>query len=96
MYWKKEYHPPFFVSLMINDLIFHNSMNESRASLNIITNNVMEILNFKISRPYHNVCAMDSREIDVHGIIGDLQVKLPAYPGITFPMDILVIDVPDA
>jgi hypothetical protein len=96
MDWTKEDHPPFFVSLMINDLLLHNCMYDSGASSNIITKNVMELLNLKISRPYHNVCAMDSREIEVHGIIVNLQVKLAAYPNITFPMDILVIDVPDA
>ena len=42
------------------------------------------------------MCAMDSREVEVHGIILGLQLKLAAYPKITFQMDILVIDVPDA
>jgi hypothetical protein len=96
MDWTKEDHPPFFVSLMINDLLLHNCMYDSGASSNIITKNVMEMLNLKVTRPYHNVCAMDSREIETHGIILNLQVKLAAYPSITFPMDILVIDVPDA
>jgi hypothetical protein len=67
MDWTKEDHPPFFVSLMINDLLLHNCMYDSGASSNIITKNVMKLLNLKITRPYHNVCAMDSREIDVHG-----------------------------
>jgi hypothetical protein len=39
---------------------------------------------------------MDSREIETHGIIIDLQVKLAFHPDITFKMDVLVIDVPDA
>jgi hypothetical protein len=95
MDWTKEDHPPFFVSLMINDLM-HNCVYDSGASSNIITKNVMERLNLKPSRPYHNVCAMDSREIEIHGIIVNIQVKLGAYPDITFPMDILVIDVTDA
>jgi hypothetical protein len=56
----------------------------------------MKLLNLKITRPYHNVCDMDSIEIDVHGIIVGLQVKLASYHSITFPMDILVIDVSDA
>jgi hypothetical protein len=96
MDWTKEDHPPFFVSLWINDLVLHNYMYDSRASSNIMTKNVMERLNLKTTRPYHNVCAMDSREIEIHGIIVNLQVKLAAHPDITFPMDILVIDVPDA
>jgi len=52
-------------------------------------------LNLKITKPYHNVCAMDSREAETHSIILNLQVRLAAYPNITFPMNILVIDVPD-
>lgn len=39
---------------------------------------------------------MDSREVEVHGIILGLQVKLVVYPEINVQMDILVIDVPDA
>ena len=71
-------------------------MYELGASSNIITKNVMNMLNLKVTRPYHNVCAMDSREFETHGINLNLQVKLADYPNITFPMDILVIDVPDA
>jgi hypothetical protein len=96
MDWTKEDRPHFFVSLMINDLLLYNCMYHSGASSNIITKNVMKILNPKITTPYHNVCAMDSREIDVHGIIVGLQFKSEAYPTITFPMDILVIDVLDS
>jgi hypothetical protein len=71
----KEDHPPFFVSLMITDLLLHNCMYDFGASSNIITKNVIELLNLKISILYHNVCAMDSREIEVDGIIVNLQVK---------------------
>jgi hypothetical protein len=39
---------------------------------------------------------MDSREVETHGIILSLQVKLTTYPNITFPMDVFVIDVLDA
>ena len=39
---------------------------------------------------------MDSREVEVIGIILGLQLNLAAYTQITFQMDILVIDVPDA
>ena len=38
---------------------------------------------------------MDSREIDVVGIILNFRVKLAAYPNIGVTMDIVVIDVPD-
>jgi hypothetical protein len=96
MDWTKEDHPPFFVSLLINDLLLHNCMYDSGALSNIITKNVMNMLKLKVSRPYQNVCAMDSREVETHGIILNLQVKLASYPNITFPMDVLVIYVLDA
>lgn len=70
-------------------------MLDSGASSNIITKKVMDQLNLKISRPYHNVCAMDSREIDVVGIILSLPVSLSVYPDIQVTMDVIVIDVPD-
>ena len=38
---------------------------------------------------------MDSKKIEVHGLIKDLQVHLVAFPDIQI-MDIVVIDVPDA
>ena len=56
----------------------------------------MDRLSLKITRPYRNVCAMDLREVEVIGIILGLQLKLASYPQITFQMDILVIDVPNA
>jgi hypothetical protein len=71
-------------------------MLDSGASSNVMTRKVMEQLNLRISRPYHNVCAMDSREIKVHGLIKDLQVHLAVYPDISVLMDVVVIDVPDA
>ena len=39
---------------------------------------------------------MDSKKIEVHGLINDLQVNLSIYPDIMIVMDIVVIDVPDA
>ena len=39
---------------------------------------------------------MDSKKIEVHGLIKDLQVHLAAFPDIQIIMDIVVIDVPDA
>ena len=94
--WTKEDHPPFVVSMMVNELCLHNCMYDSGASSNVITQKVMDQLSVKITRPYRNVIAMDSRAVEVTGIILGLQLKLAAYPQITFQMDILVIDVPNA
>ena len=71
-------------------------MLDSGASSNVMTKKIMEILNLRISRPYHNICAMDSKKIEVCGLIKGLQVHLAAFPDIQIEMDIVVIDVPDA
>ena len=62
---------------------------------NFMTRKVMEQLNLRVTRPYHNVCAMDAREVEVVGIILNLHVKLAKYPDIDMSMDVVVIDVPD-
>jgi len=69
-------------------------MLDQGSSSNVMTKRVMERLNLRISMPYHNVCAMDSREIEVHGLIKDLQVHLDVFLDISILMDVVVIDVP--
>jgi hypothetical protein len=91
-----EKNRPFYLSLLMNDFILHNCMLDSIASSNVMTKKVMEQLNLRISRPYHNICAMDSKTIKVHGLIKGLQVHLVAFLDIMIEMDILVIDVLDA
>jgi hypothetical protein len=86
---------PFFISLMVNNLLLHNCMLDSGASSDVMIRKVMERLNLRISRPYHNVCAMDSREIEVHVLFNDLQVHLAVFPDMSVLMDV-AIDVPDA
>lgn len=56
----------------------------------------MNQLGLKTSRPYRNVCDMDSREIKVCDLIKDLHMKLVAYPNISLLMDVVVINVQDA
>jgi hypothetical protein len=91
-----EKNQPFYLSLLVNNKVLHNCMLDSGASSNVMTKKVMEQLNLRISRPYHNICAMDSKMIEVHGLIKGLQVHLAVFPDIMFEMDIVVIDVPDA
>jgi hypothetical protein len=90
-----EKNRPFYLSLLMNDFILHNCMLDSGATSNVMTKKVMEQLNLRISRPYHNICAMDNRTIAVHGLIKGLQVHLTAFPDIMIEMDIVVIDAPD-
>ena len=39
---KIEDHPPFYVSLLVDNLLLHNCMLDSSASLNVMTRKVME------------------------------------------------------
>jgi hypothetical protein len=96
--WDKgnEKNQPFFLFLVMNDYLLRNCMLDFGASSNVITKKVMEQLNLRISSPYQNICAMDSKTIEVHGLIKGLQVHLAAFPDIQIEMDIVVIDVPDA
>jgi hypothetical protein len=86
---------PFYLSLLVNDKVLHNCMLDSGASSNVMTKKVMEQLNLRISRPYHNICALDSQTIEVYGLIKGLQVYLTVFPDIMIEMDIVVINVPD-
>jgi hypothetical protein len=92
---KNEKNFPFYLSLLVNDKVLHNCMIDSGESSNVITKKVMEQLNLRISRPYHNICALDSQTIEVQGLIKGFQVHLAVFPDIMFEMDIVVIDVPD-
>ena len=92
---RKEDRPPFYVSLMIFDILLHNCMLDSGSSSYVMTKKVMNRLKLRPTIPYQNICTMDSREVDVVGLIQNLLVKLAKYPYIHITMDILVIDVPD-
>ena len=87
-------HNPFFITLVVNDLLLHNSMLDYGESTYVMPLTIMNQLGIKTSRPYHNICTMNSREIGVLGLIKDIKVSLVAHPDISVLMDILVNDVP--
>lgn len=62
-------HAPFFVSLVVNNLLLHNCMLDFGASTNGMPLKVMDQLGLKITRPYRNVCGIDSKAIKVCGLI---------------------------
>lgn len=70
-------------------------MLDSGASANVMTKRVMDQLNLRISRPYHNICSMDSRKVVVLGVFKDLSISLADYPYKIITMDIGIIDVAD-
>lgn len=57
---------------------------------------VMNQLGLKITKPYRNVCGMDSKKIELCGLAKDLKVSLVAYPDISLLMDVVVVDIPNA
>jgi hypothetical protein len=91
-----ENNQPFFLSVLVNNHLLHNCMLDFGASSNVMTKKVMEPLNLRVSRPYHNICAMDSKMIKVHGLIKILQVHLASFLDIIIEMGIVVIDVLDS
>jgi hypothetical protein len=66
------------------------------ASINVMYLKVMNQLGLKITRPYRNVCKIDSKANKVCGVIKDLKVHLATYLEVSLSMDVIVIDVHDA
>jgi hypothetical protein len=85
---------PFYISLLVNGLILHNCMLDSRASTNVMTLEIMHKLGLQISKPYKNVQAMDSREVQIYRAIKDLKVCLQVCLVRVLTMDVVVIDCP--
>jgi hypothetical protein len=88
-------HPPFYISLQMNNKCLNNCMLDSRVGENVMALKVMRQLGLEVTRPYRNVCRIESRAIPTYGVIENLKVHLDRYPEIVFLMDIVVIDVPD-
>jgi hypothetical protein len=61
-----EKNQPFFLSLLVNNHILHNCVLDYGANSNVMTMKLMEQLNLRISRPYHNICAMDNIVVLIH------------------------------
>jgi hypothetical protein len=60
-----------------------------------MTLKVMKQLGLEVTRPYGNVCGIDSKSIGVCGLIEDLEVHLARYTEIVVVMDVVVLDVLD-
>jgi hypothetical protein len=57
---------------------------------------VMKQIGLKTIHPYGNVCGIDSKKVKVYGLVEYVEVYLQDFPHISFIMNIVVIDVPDA
>jgi hypothetical protein len=88
-------HPPFFMTLLVNNKCLNNCMLDSGAGANMMSLRVMEKLGLKATWPYRNVCGFESRAIPTHGVVENVEVRLGKYPERVIHMDIVVVDVPD-
>jgi hypothetical protein len=52
-------HPPFFMTLLMNNKSLHNCMLDSGADANIMSLKVMQQLGIKVTRSYINVCGFE-------------------------------------
>lgn len=62
-------HPPFFITLVVNNLLLHNCMIAYGASINVMLLKVVNELGLETTRAYRNVCRIDSKAIKVCGMI---------------------------
>jgi hypothetical protein len=69
-------------------------MFDSRTSTNVMTLKVMNKLGLAISKPYRNVQAMDSREVQVCRVIKGFELCLQEYPNRVLTMDVVMIGCP--
>ena len=69
---------PCYMSLHFGDDIVHNCMLDSGASTNVMPLSVMRQLGLSVHRPYRNICGLDSKSMEVHGLIKDVIVQLIA------------------
>jgi hypothetical protein len=88
-------HPPFLISLQLNNKLLNHSMLDSRAGANIMSLKVMRQLGLETTRSYRNVYGIESRAIPTQGVIENVKVRLDRYPKIVFLIDIVVIDALD-
>jgi hypothetical protein len=86
----------FFITLVVNNLLIHNSMLDFGSSIDVISLKVMNELGLKTKSPYKNACGNDSILIKGCGLLKDLRVYLTTYPDISILTQVVVIDVLDA
>ena len=86
--------PPFCFSLIVHDMVVHNSMLESSASHNLMPKGVVEILGLEITRPYKYLYSFYSRRVKCLSLIKDMVVSLNKLPTKIVAMDVFVADIP--
>ena len=64
--------------------------------MNVMPLHVMKKIGLEVTRPYGNVCGIDSRRVQSYGLIKNLRADLFACLDISTMMDVVVIDLPPA
>jgi hypothetical protein len=90
---KDDSSPPFYTSLNVHEMFFHNCLMDSGASHNLMPKDVMDELGLEITKTYHDLYSFDSRKVKCFGVIKDLVVTLFQLPMTSIVMDIVVADV---
>jgi hypothetical protein len=86
--------PPFYISLKIHDMIFHNAMLDSSTSHNLMMKVVMDDLGLDVTKPYKYIFSFDSIKVKCLGFIKDLVVSLSQIPSKNRVMDVVVANIP--
>ena len=86
--------PPFYITLLIHDLMFHNYMLDSKASHNLMPISVMKHLNLQIKKSYRELYSFDSKKFKCFGLIKDLVVYLAQILVTSIVMDVVVTYIP--
>jgi hypothetical protein len=92
---QSDEHPPFFMTLLMNNKSLNNCMLDSGAGANMMSLMVMQQLGLKVTRPYRNVCGFESKAIPTHGVVETVEVCLKEYPEKVIHIDIVIVDVPN-
>lgn len=85
---------PFYVTLVIHELLLQNYMLNSRASHNLMPFPIMEQLGLQIKKPYKYLYSFDSKRAKCLGMIKYMVVNLDQIPVKSVVMDIVVVDIP--
>ena len=62
--------------------------------MNVMPLHAMAEMGLEVTRPYGNVCGIDSRRVPSYGLIKNLRADLFALLDLSSMMDVLVIDLP--
>ena len=65
---------PFYIYLLVHDLLLHNCMFDSGASHNLMPLSVMKQLNLQVTKPYKDLYSFDSHKVKCLGAIKDVLV----------------------